>query len=327
MRLLCGRKALTQPPRRAVVTIGMFDGVHLGHQRLIRTTVQLAKRLQGTSVVITFDPDPQCVLKPAQAQPRLMPLDVRLRFIEVLGADLAWVIPFTRRFSRIEAEQFFHKILLKQAGAVAVVVGENVSFGRNRRGNLALLRAYGRRDGMRIVVTSPVVREHETVSSSRLRRVIQRGEIASARRWLGRPAQLYGTVVRGEGRARQLGFPTANVRLARDLVQPPHGVYRVWLDVAGRRYQGLMNLGIRPTFLSMPRRALGRPSGRRNGSIPPPVVCEVHLPGFRGNLYGRCVTIALLEWVRPEQRFAGPEELAQHIRQDLRRAHLVRLRR
>jgi len=319
MRLLRGRKALTQPPRRAVVTIGMFDGVHLGHQRLIRTTVRLAKRLQGTSVVITFDPDPQRVLNPAQAQPRLMPLDVRLRFIEALGADLAWVIPFTRRFSRIEAEQFFREILLKQAGAVAVVVGENFSFGRNRRGNLALLRAYGRRDGMRIVVTSPVVREHEAVSSSRLRRLIQHGEIASARRLLGRPVQLYGTVVRGEGRARHLGFPTANVRLVRDLVQPPHGVYRVWLEVAGRRYQGLMNLGIRPTFLT--RRA----AARRNG--PPPVVCEVHLAGFHGSLYGRFVTIALLEWLRPEQRFAGPEELAQQIRQDLRRAHLVRLRR
>ena len=249
MRLLRGRKALTHPPRRAVVTIGMFDGVHLGHQRLIRSTVRLAKRLQGTSVVITFDPDPQRVLNPAQAQPRLMPLDVRLGFIKALGADLAWVIPFTRRFSRIEAEQFFREILLKRAGAVAVVVGENFSFGRNRRGNLALLRAYGRRDGIRIIVTSPVVKERNVVSSSRLRRVIQRGEIASARRLLGRPAQLYGTVVRGEGRARQLGFPTANVRLARDLVQPPHGVYRVWLDVAGRRYQGLMNLGIRPTFL------------------------------------------------------------------------------
>lgn len=325
MRLLRGRKALTHPPRRAVVTIGMFDGVHLGHQRLIRTTVRLAERLQGTSVVITFDPDPQRVLNPAQAQPRLMPLDVRLRVIEALGADLAWVIPFTRRFSRIEAEQFFHEILLKQAGAVAVVVGENFSFGRDRRGNLALLRAYGRRHGMWIVVTSPVVKEREVISSSRLRRVIQRGEIASARRLLGRPVQLYGTVVRGEGRARQLGFPTANVRLAQEVVQPPHGVYRVWLDVAGRRYQGLMNLGIRPTFLPTPRRALGRPSGRRNGSTP--VVCEVHLANFRGNLYGRFVTIALLEWVRPEQRFAGPDELAQQIRQDLRRAHLLRARR
>lgn len=319
MRLLRGRKALTHPPWRAVVAIGMFDGVHLGHQRLIRATVRLAERLQGTSVVITFDPDPQRVLNPAQAQPRLMPLDVRLRVIEALGADLAWVIPFTRRFSRIDAEQFFHEILLKQAGAVAVVVGENFSFGRDRRGNLALLRAYGRRHGMRIVVTSPVVKEREVVSSSRLRRVIQRGEIASARRLLGRPVQLYGTVVRGEGRARQLGFPTANVRLAHELVQPPHGVYRVWLDVAGRRYQGLMNLGIRPTFLT--RRA----AARRNGSTP--VVCEVHLANFRGDLYGRVVTIALLAWVRPEQRFVGPDELAWQIRQDLRRAHLLRARR
>ncbi|MBI4322831.1 MAG: riboflavin biosynthesis protein RibF [Candidatus Omnitrophica bacterium] len=319
MRLLRGRNALTQPPRRAVVTIGMFDGVHLGHQRLIRTTVRLAKRLRGTSVVITFDPDPQRVLNPAQAQPRLMPLDARLGFIGALGADLAWVIPFTRRFSRVDAEQFFREILLKQAGAVAVVVGENFSFGRNRRGNLALLRAYGRRDGMRIVVTPPVVREHEVVSSSRLRRTVQRGEIASARRLLGRPAQLYGTVVRGEGRARQLGFPTANVRLVHGLVQPPHGVYRVWLALAGRRYQGLMNLGIRPTFLS--RRA----ASRRNGPIP--VVCEVHLPGFRGNLYGQSVTIALLAWVRPERRFAGPEALAQQIRQDLRRTHLLPARR
>ena len=177
MRVLRGRHALARPLRRAVVTIGMFDGVHLGHQRLIRTTVRFAKRLQGTSVVLTFDPDPQHILQPRHAQLCVMPLEARVRLIKKLGVDVVWVIPFTRQFSRISAEQFVRTILSARLGASCAVVGENFAFGNSRRGNLELLRRLGRRHGMRVVVVPPVLRGGESVSSSRIRRLIQQGEL------------------------------------------------------------------------------------------------------------------------------------------------------
>ena len=309
MRVLRGLHALTRVPRRTVVTVGMFDGVHLGHQRLIRRTVGLAKQLRGTSVVMTFDPDPQQVLDPDHAQPRLMPLKERVRLIKALGAELIWIMPFTRRFAQCSAEQFVQRILLRQLQASCVVVGKNFAFGKARRGNLQLLRALGQPHGMRVVVVPPVLRGKKPVSSSRIRRLVQQGQLEQVRRLLGRPFQLSGRVVRGEGRARQLGFPTANLRL-KDAWLPPRGVYHVRLERAGRPLHGLMNLGVRPTFLA-----------QTDGSAP--LVCEVHLVGFRRNLYGRPMTIAVLKRLRAEKRFETSEALVRQIRQDLRRAHLV----
>ena len=309
MRVLTGRNALARPLRRPVVTVGMFDGVHLGHQRLIQTTVRVARRLQGTSVVMTFDPDPQQVLNPHQAQPRLMPLEARVRLINTLGVDVVWIIPFTRQFSMISAEQFVRSVLLRRLRTSCIVVGENFAFGKARRGNLQLLRTLGRRHGMRVIVVPPVLRDGAPVSSSRIRRLIQQGDLAEARRFLGRPVELSGVVVRGEGRATHLGFPTANVRLVSELL-PPRGVYRVWLDHAGRRFHGLMNLGVRPTFMT-----------EADGSAP--LVCEVHLVGFHATLYGRPVTVAVLKRLRAEKRFESPQDLVRQIRRDLHRARLV----
>lgn len=309
MPVLIGRNRLTIIPPRAVVAIGMFDGVHRAHQQLIRTTVRLAQRVRGTSVAVTFDPDPQTVLDPHHAQPPLMPLQRRLELIESYGARLIWVIRFTPAFSRMSPEGFVRLMLWRRLRARWIVVGSAFAFGKDRRGDLALLRRLGAVCGMRITALPAVRAGGMPISSSRIRTLVQRGALAEARQLLGRDAELSGVVVRGAGRATQLGFPTANIRLAPTL-QPPRGVYHVGVVVGRRRYDGLMNLGVRPTFL---------PASRSAG-----LVCEVHLPTFQGTLYGQSVRIELHRYLRDERRFPNPQALIRQIRRDLRR--LTRLR-
>ena len=309
MRILTGLEALPKHPRPSMVTVGMFDGVHVGHQRLIRRTIELARRGDGQSVVVTFDPDPQQALDPGRASPQLTSLERRVQLIAELRPDLVVVIAFTPEFSRTSPEEFVDGILHERLRCRRIVVGETFAFGRDRRGNLPLLHELARRHGMRVVVVPPVVRGGAPVSSSRIRRLVQGGSIEQARRLLGRPAELWGSVVRGDQRGRQLGFPTANVQLASSLL-PPRGVYRVWLEHGSARFDGLMNLGVRPTFS-------GHEQGKESA-----VVCEVHLVGFRGRLYGRCVRIGLLRRIRDERRFGSPEALTKQIHVDLAKAGL-----
>ena len=310
MRVITGLHALTVLPRRSVVTIGMFDGVHLGHQRLINTAVTLAKRSRAASVVVTFHPDPQQILDPAHAPRSMMPLEDRVRLISALGVDLVWVIPFTPAFSKRSAERFVEEILVERLHAVCVVVGTTFMFGNERRGTLKLLQGLGRQYRMRVLVVAPVRRGGELVSSSRIRRLIESGELEEAHRLLGRPVELRGTVVKGEGRAQTLGFPTANVRLASTML-PPRGVYQIQLQHAEKRFRGLMNLGIRPTFLPAV-------SHERRTRVPP-LVCEAHLVGFHGDLYGQSITIAVLKRLRDERQFDTPQALVQQIQRDLQK--------
>lgn len=307
--LLRGLSAFARPPARAVVTVGVFDGVHLAHQQLIRSTVALARRLKGTSVAITFDPDPQAVLDPAHAPPALMPLSARVAGLQALGIDRVWVIPFTQRFASRSAEQFIRRILIDRLHAVALVVGEAFVFGRNRRGNMATLRALGPPHGMRIVSVRPILRGGALISSSRIRQLIRQGRLAQASRLLGRPPTLYGVVARGAGRGRRLGFPTANIRL-HPQVLPPQGVYAVFVHHPGRRrrWQGVMNLGVRPTF---------------GGG---PFVCEAHLFGFAGRLLGQFVTVSLLARLRDERCFSSPHALVRQVKRDIQRARHLFMR-
>ena len=301
MRVLTGLDAVTHRPKRAAVTVGVFDGVHVAHQQLIRATVRLARRQNGTSVVITFDPDPQAVLHPRSAPPALMPLASRLRYLEELGVEWVWVMPFSKRFARMSAEQFIRRVLIRRLRTAALIVGDAFVFGRNRRGNMVVLQTLGPAHGMRIIPVKPITRSGTTVSSSRIRQLIRDGGLLQAKRLLGRAPMLYGTVVRGAGRGRRLGFPTANIRLIPQVL-PPRGVYAVIIEVAGRRWRGVMNLGRRPTF------------GKG------PLVCEVHLLGFSGTLLRRAVAVALLARLRGERRFLSPQALSRQVRRDIARA-------
>lgn len=304
-RVLHGIAAVRRPPTRAVVTVGVFDGMHLAHQRLIRTIVRLARRLKGTSVVITFDPDPQRIVDPAHVQPALMPLEARVTHLQALGVAWVWIIPFTKPFSRLTAEQFIRRLLVGRLRACAVIVGERFAFGRNRQGDMDILQAVGRSCGMRVLPLREVSRGGAPVSSSRIRHVLARGALTQAQQLLGRPPALYGVVVRGVGRGRRVGFRTANIRLTSQVV-PPHGVYAVAVHRRdGRVWPGVMNLGVRPTF------------------GPGPMVCEVHVLGFSGTLMGHPLSLSLLSRLRGERCFASWDALRRQIRRDITRARAV----
>lgn len=318
MRVFAGLNAIRRAPRRAVVTVGVFDGVHRAHQHVIRTAVRQAHRLRGTSVVVTFDPDPQTVLTPAHAPSALMPLAARIEQFKRLGVDWVWIIPFTKRFSHMPAERFVQRMLLRALRAEALVVGDAFVFGRDRRGDMAVLRELGTAHGMRVLSVPSIMRGDAPVSSSRIRRLISIGRLAHAGRLLGRPPALYGTVVRGVGRGHRIGFPTANVRLTSHVL-PPRGVYAVLTHAMPARlssatsrwrpWRGVMNLGVRPTF--------------GHG----PLTCEVHLLDFSGNLHGRPLCLSLLARLRGERRFPTPEALSRQIQRDVARArHLFTLR-
>ena len=330
MRVFKGLSAVHRPPPRAVVTVGVFDGVHLAHQRLIRSAVTLARRIHGTSVAITFDPDPHAVLHPAQAHPALMPLEARVAALERAGIDWLWILPFTKRFARTTPRQFVLRFLKGRLQASALIVGEAFVFGNHRQGDLAVLKAMGPSIGMRVIPVRQVRRGGAPISSSRIRRLIAAGRLTDARRLLGRAPSLYGVVVRGAGRGRRLGCPTANIRLIPQVL-PPQGVYAVTVDArhggrarrgvtpppmsvrdtrtASRRFAfgeyrggGVMNLGVRPTF------------------GPGALVCEVHLLGFSGTLLGASVAVSLMARLRGERCFPSAQALRKQVRRDIARA-------
>ena len=304
MRLLAAGNTVPRARGPIVATVGVFDGVHLAHQQLIRTTVHYARQWRGTSVVVTFDPDPAFVLDPHHAQPALMSLAERLSHIKALGVDWVLVIPFTRQFSRITPTQFIRRVLTQRLHASALVVGRDFLFGHHRQGNLKVLQQFGPRYGVRIIPVPLMIRGGMPVSSSRIRHLIHTGHVSQSRQLLGRPPALSGTVVQGAGRGRRLGFPTANVRLLSHIV-PPDGVYAVIVRSAHRQWRGVMNLGVRPTF------------------GPGTLVCEVHLLGFSGTLLHRQVTIALLARLRNERCFESPQALVRQIQRDLTRARRI----
>ena len=298
MRLVLGRNAFPAHLPPAVVTIGMFDGVHRAHQRLVRTAVSLAQRFRAPSVAVTFDPDPEYVLQPDRPVQSLMPLARRAELLGDLGIEIVWVIRFTPSFARVPAEAFVRDVLHRRLRARIIVVGEAFAFGRSRRGDLPLLRALGHRIGMRVVAVPTVRVGGERVSSSRIKRLIEAGELTGAARLLSRPPELSGVVVHGSGRGRRIGVPTANLRV-QDAVWPPTGVYAVRMQHRARRFRGVMNLGVRPTF---------------GGG---PLTCEVHLFDAHPRLYGQTVRVELLRRLRNERRFRAPAALASQIARDI----------
>jgi riboflavin kinase/FMN adenylyltransferase len=294
-----------QPIRRAVLTLGNFDGVHLGHQAIVAHAVEHARAVGGAAVALTFAPHPLAVLVPERAPPPVQPLRDRLASLRALGVDVAVVQRFTRRFAALEAERFVRDFLLPHLDLQHVVVGYNVNFGRDRAGSAETLRALGARLGFGVDVIGPVVVAGEQASSTALRDAIREGDVRRARALLGRPHALRGRVVAGDRRGRTLGFPTANLHLRPGLLLPADGVYAVAVELGERRHPGVLNVGVRPTF-----------AGRRR-------TVEVHLLDFAGDLYGRWLVVRLVERLRGEAAFAGPEALRAAIAADVVRARTV----
>ncbi|HLT48461.1 MAG TPA: bifunctional riboflavin kinase/FAD synthetase [Rubricoccaceae bacterium] len=291
---------------RSVLTTGTFDGVHLGHQAILRYLAARAAAVGGKATVVTFHPHPREVLA-ATPVPLLTTLDERADLVEALGLDRFVVLPFTRDLSLLEPEAYVEDVLLGTVGMQEIVIGYDHRFGRNRRGDRALLERLGAVHGFTVdVIPEQVVKGH-TVSSTEIRRALAEGEARRAAELLGRPYSFAGTVVRGDQRGRQIGFPTANVQLAhRHKVIPAVGVYAVRCEAVGATYDGMMNVGRRPTF-------------EEDGAL----TVEVHLLGFEGDLYGRPLRVHVVERLRDERRFDGVEALVAQLREDRAEAERV----
>jgi riboflavin kinase/FMN adenylyltransferase len=298
MRILRGLASFPSDLRPCVAALGVFDGIHLAHAKIITTAVERARALAVSAVVCTFDPHPATVLSPERAPTAIASLAENLVRLGALGPDAALVIPFTPEFSRIEAEVFVVDVLQKTLGAHEVVVGFNHTFGRGARGTAALLEELGGRHGFVAHVLPPLQVNGQTVSSSAIRDALGAGDVDLAGRFLGHAYQVSGTVRRGAGRGRTLGFPTANLRPDRPLVLAA-GVYAARAMWDGGAADAVVNVGYRPTFEEHE------------------YWVEAYLFDFAGDLYDRRLTVEFLHHIRPEMKFSGVEALKRQVAADM----------
>lgn len=281
------------------MAIGIFDGLHLGHQYLIKQMIRRARVLGGTAMVMTFYPHPIHVLRPDIDLPLLIPLSYRLQLIESLGVDVCWVVRFTRQFSKLTPEQFIKRYLVDKLKVRETFVGDDFRFGQNRSGNLEFFKAAGERCGFQVNIVPAVQKNGQVISSTRIRKHIREGKLNEARRLLGRRVAIVGKVVRGDSRGKKLGYPTANIQPLSDTVPPP-GVYLVRVFLNGRSYSGMANVGTRPSFPT---------KGNR-------IHIEAHIFDFRKNIYGREMTIEILKKIRNEKPFPSQDRLIAQLRRD-----------
>ena len=286
-----------------MLTLGVFDGLHLGHQLIMRTVVERARILGAVPTVITFDPHPRAVLHPESAPPLLQTFDQKIEAFGVLGIEQSIVVRFNRAFAQIEAEDFLRDVVRDRLHALEVYLGRGFAFGRNREGNIGLLRKVSERLGFRADEVPEVRLRGQRISSSRVREMLAAGSVNLARRMLGRPYGVEGRVVRGEQRGRSLGFPTANLR-PQNRVIPRGGVYVTATLIEGAWRRSVTNVGTRPTF--------------KDEASEPSI--ETYVMGWEGDLYGDVVRVRFLHRLRDERKFASIEELKDQIARDRDRA-------
>ncbi len=288
--------------RPTVLTLGVFDGLHLGHQSIIRTVVERAQAAGAVPTVLTFDPHPRAVLHTASAPPLLQTLDQKVEAFGVLGIEQTIVVHFTRAFAEVRAAEFLRDVVCERLQARAVYLGRGFAFGHGREGNIELLRRVSAELGF-YADEVPEVRLHgQRISSSRIRELLAEGRVNLARRMLGRPYGVEGRVVRGHERGRTIGFPTANLH-PQNRVIPAGGVYVTATLIDGAWRRSVTNIGTRPTF----------------GDNTEPSI-ETHVLDWTGDLYGDVVRVRFLQRLRAEQRFASVAELQRQIDYDVARA-------
>jgi riboflavin kinase/FMN adenylyltransferase len=290
----------------SVVTVGVFDGLHLGHLQILQRLASAAREHGLPSVCVTFSVHPRAVLQ-GEAPRHILSLEHRLELIEREGVDDAVVIEFSRAFAAIGAESFVEQLLVRRLGTRELVIGHDTAIGRDRRGDADFLAAAGRRHGFRVVAVGGVLVNGEVVSSTAVRRAIAAGDLPHAERLLGRPVSLLGTVVHGDGRGASIGYPTANLEVTSEAF-PPFGVYAVTARCRQGDLPAVMNYGLRPTFHQDETHA----------------VFEIHvLDRADLSLYGERMEVFLHEHLRREQRFEGVEALKAQIARDCRAARDV----
>lgn len=294
------------PASRSVVAVGVFDGVHLGHQRLLHELLEMASRLEGMPTVVTFANHPDQVLRGEAPEP-LCSVPQRLRLLRRAGVLRLVLLQFEPRLQNLTARQFATELLVERLHTHGLLLGYDSALGKDRAGTPAHFTELGRELGFEVQTGAPFLVDGHAVSSTAIRGAIAAGDLALAQRFLGRPPGAMGTVVHGDGRGHGLGFPTANVRPQPGAL-PPNGVYAVEVMLDGSNRPGVANLGARPTF------ADGNPGERH---------LEVHLLDFAGDLYGKELEVAFRQFLRPERRFDDAQALRDQIARDVAAAHAV----
>ena len=285
--------------KKVCLAIGFFDGVHLGHQQILRQTIADAHQHDGVPLVLTFDKHPNVIVAPDKAPPLIYSLPQKLRVIQSLGVENILLIQFDKKFSEQTGEQFIRCLAQDFKKIYSICVGANFVFGHKRGGNVALLKKLGAELNFQVHGLSAVSLDGQAVSSTRIRKAIRDGDFDDASQMLGRPYAISGKVVVGDKLGRKLGFPTANLDVT-GLVLPPNGVYAAFTRVNAKSYRAALNIGFRPTVAA----------GKQ-------LRVEAHLLDFNGDLYDQELELEISEKLRDERKFASPEELREQIARDV----------
>jgi riboflavin kinase/FMN adenylyltransferase len=305
MKVIRSLEKIPREFRDAFVTIGNFDGVHLGHIPILRKLIEEAHRENRKAVVITFDPHPKKVLRP-DIRPfyLITSTEEKIKLLEDIGLDGLILIPFDLNFSKMTAESFVCDILWDKLHIRKIFVGHDYSFGKSKTGNKIFLAEFGKKLGFEVDIINAIKLDDETISSTRLRHLILEGDVRTAARLLGRPYNVSGIVVQGKKRGSILGIPTANIKPEKELI-PAQGVYAVISHLEKDRYKGVLNIGFNPTFSDTE------------------LSVEVYLLDFSGDIYGKEVDVLFIERIRDEVKFENSEQLVKQIWKDIDEARTI----
>jgi riboflavin kinase / FMN adenylyltransferase len=308
MKIIEDIKSIETPIANAVVTIGNFDGVHLGHQALLQTVVEKAHGIGGAAVALTFDPHPMRVISANGHPPLITMKEQKSELIARTGIDILLQIPFTQEFASISARSFIEDLLVRHVGMKILIVGNDYTFGRNREGNLDLLKQWAPEMDFEVIVLDwiqPINDIAGRISSTRVRELVMAGRMEEAKRLLGRNYQIRGIVASGRNRGgRLLGFPTANINL-QDELSPKQGIYAVTIEHGAEIFQGVANIGYSPTF---------------DDNV---FTVEVHILDFKKDIYGETIRVNFIQRLRDEIKFQSIDALAAQIRLDIDKARKI----
>jgi len=299
---------IREPFKNAVITIGNFDGVHIGHQALFHEVIEKAEAIDGTSIAMTFEPHPIRVLKQNGHPPLITLYEQKAELIERTGIDVLICVPFNRAFASMSAHQFITDLLVKKIGMKAIVVGKDYSFGKNREGTIDMMKSYAPDYGFEVIVANWIktpLGSAGRISSTRIRELVIDGQMTEAEKMLGRNYQIRGRVVTGRDRGgKLLGIPTANINLHDELC-PKTGIYAVTVEIEDRQYNGVANIGYSPTFEDHE------------------FTVEVHILDFNANIYGEKIRVNFIKRIRDEIKFSNISELIEQIKMDIAAAREI----